>query len=193
MWHPPWHGLPPADAVHMAAGMEDGLPRMVAVCGPDSVNESNSDGWTALHRSAAEGDAQRVRRLLTYGAHVSAPTSSGETPLELAQAGGHDACLRELAVTATVASGASTQYPRNWTALQLAVSRADAAAVRALLGAAAEQGATVVENLVCSPSPAAAGPATTRKADSPVCLAIKGGHHSILSELLQAAPGAAST
>lgn len=186
MWHVPWRGLPPVDAVHMAAGSEHGLTLLLTGCGPEFVDEADAEGWTALHRSAAEGDAQRVRRLLRCSADAAAPTASGETALALAMAGGHTACIRELALAA--AGNRTSRSGLN--AMQVAVSSGKAAAVRALIGAVEQDGEAVVAALVLSPVRTAPGAASNRPL-SPVCLAIEGGHSDILSELLQAAPLAA--
>ncbi|PRW33315.1 serine threonine- phosphatase 6 regulatory ankyrin repeat subunit B-like [Chlorella sorokiniana] len=189
MSYPPWRGLPSADAVHMAAGLEAGLEQLLDICGPESVDEADSAGWTALHRSAAEGDAQRVRRLLAHGADVAALTSGGETPLVLALAGGHTACITEMAC-----AGAANQLNRNGLhALHVAIRSGDAAGVQALLDAAAEEGQAVLTALALACSRTAEPAQTTWNVPckSPACLAMEAGHFGILRLLLEAAPCAA--
>jgi len=183
MSYPPWYGLPPAKAVHMAAGISGGLARMVSVCGPDSVDEAGEDGWTALHVSAAAGDVQRVRRLLAHGAEVAAPTSTGDTPLALALAGGHTACIHEM-----VRAGAAKQLSRSGVnALHAAIRSGHTAGVRALLDAAEEQGEAVLDSLACNLT----GTTGQQPQLPPACVAMEAGQTDILAMLLEAAPCAA--
>ena len=172
MSYPPWYGLPPAKAVHMAAGISGGLARMVSICGPDSVDEAGADGWTALHVSAAAGDVQRVRRLLAHGAEVAAPTSTGDTPLALALAGGHTACIHEM-----VRAGAAKQLSRSGVnALHAAIRSGHTAGVRALLDAAEEQGEAVLDSLACNLT----GTTGQQPQLPPACVAMEAGQTDIL-------------
>lgn len=189
MPYPPWYGLPSADAVHMAAGLPDGLAQLLDICGPESVDEADAAGWTALHRSAAEGDAQRVQRLLAHGADVAAPTSSGETPLTLARQGGHTACIAEMA-----RAGAANCLTRGGlNALHVAIRCGDAAGVQALLDAALEQGEAAVASLARCPTAVPKETSWEIVRTPPVCLALEGGHTGILRILVEAAPCAAES
>ena len=52
------------------------------------IDAVNTDGWTALHRAASEGDISEVERLLAAGANVEARTTAkvprSSTPLIVA-------------------------------------------------------------------------------------------------------------
>jgi len=47
------------------------------------VDETNSDGDSALHLCARRGDAQRVELLVTSGADLTLQNSTGNTPLHV--------------------------------------------------------------------------------------------------------------
>ncbi|KAI7839790.1 hypothetical protein COHA_006589 [Chlorella ohadii] len=186
MPYPPWRGLPPAEAVHMAAGISGGLVQVVGAYGPDSIDAADAEGRTALHFSAAAGDVHRVRRLLAHGAEVAAPTSTGDTPLALALAGGHTACIREMAR----ACAAKRLSRGGVNALHAAIRNGHTAGVRALLDAAEEEGEAVLTGLACNPAAVQQSEEVVRK--PPACLAVEAGQTVILAMLLQAAPCAAS-
>jgi len=53
------------------------------------VNAVSSDGWTALHKAAANGFLQEVILLLSKGADVRAKFADGTTPIDLAKRNKH--------------------------------------------------------------------------------------------------------
>lgn len=70
------------------------------------IDLRNEDGSTALHKAAAYGDSDVVRRLLAAGADVNARDNDGRTPLHLAVRHAH--CFRaESVVSLLVQAGAS--------------------------------------------------------------------------------------
>ncbi len=48
----------------------------------------------ALHSAAAAGDGPALEALLAQGTDVDAQDECGRSPLHLASAGGHDACVQ---------------------------------------------------------------------------------------------------
>ena len=100
---------PVADAAR--AGDVDTVRRLLREGG--DVNAAQSDGMTALHWAATQGDAELATVLLYAGANVQATTRlGGHTPLHLASQAGHTAAIETLvnggaSVSATTTSGAT--------------------------------------------------------------------------------------
>ena len=61
-----------------------------------NVNQTNKDGWTALHGAAFNGHTDIVRLLLKWGANVNQADDSGMTVLSMAAAKGHIDTVRLL-------------------------------------------------------------------------------------------------
>ncbi|EKX32398.1 hypothetical protein GUITHDRAFT_82333, partial [Guillardia theta CCMP2712] len=59
----------------------------------ESVDCSDREGWTALHKAAANGKADILRSLLAQGSNVNAQTKNGRTPLYLAAVDGNEECV----------------------------------------------------------------------------------------------------
>lgn len=97
-------------------------------------------GWTALHRAAARGALDDVRRLHEEGASLEAKTVDGWRPLFVAALAGHAAVVLEL--LARGASGEPVVVPPDHTAgftstmtlAEVACRSGDAATVRAVGG-----------------------------------------------------------
>ncbi len=83
--------------------------------GPPDSQMAPMDGrnWTALQCAAARGDADMVALLLRYGARPSDTGNLGESPIELAQRGGHPYIVTQLkeAQTADGKTMPSTPVP----------------------------------------------------------------------------------
>jgi ankyrin repeat protein len=53
------------------------------------VNLPTNDGWTPLHKAAANGHIEMVKLLLAKGAYRSSEYQDGTTPLQLATKNKH--------------------------------------------------------------------------------------------------------
>ena len=71
--------------------------------GTASVNVQDAHGLTALHYAAAAGSQGACQVLRSCGADPSLPTQEGQSPANLAEAGGHTACLPLLRLPVSVA------------------------------------------------------------------------------------------
>lgn len=113
------------------------------IADPDDVTAAFSVyDDTELHRVAAAGDVEAVRKLLEGGPDVNTPGFARVTPLHYAAAAGN----RQL-VELLVAKGADVNAPEiiNWTPLHLAVLEGHAGIARILLDAGADPAATNVD------------------------------------------------
>jgi uncharacterized protein len=100
------------------------------------VNATQVDGTTALHWAVERDDVELAELLLTAGAHVSARTREGVTPLQLAAINGSGRMLGRL-----IKSGADPNAPltpAGDTALMLAARTGKTDAIRLLLEAGAD-------------------------------------------------------
>ena len=71
--------------------------------GTASVNVQDAHGLTALHYAAAAGSQGACQVLRSCGADPSLPTLEGQSAANLAEAGGHTACLPLLRLPVSVA------------------------------------------------------------------------------------------
>lgn len=83
----------------------------------DDIHETDSAGYTLLHREAATGRVLTCKNLIALGADIQARTPRGDTPLHLAVDNGHDALAEEL-----ITLGANVNTPNQYdeTALHIA-------------------------------------------------------------------------
>ena len=62
----------------------------------EDIHEVDSEGWSSLHTSCADGNYIIVKQLLAYKAKVEALTKQNQTPLHLAVYSGNINCVKEL-------------------------------------------------------------------------------------------------
>jgi ankyrin repeat protein len=84
----PEDGLP----LHAALSSHDTVAAVRAVLDkcPDTINATNADGRTALHRAASIGDSAVTTMLLEAKADANAADRHGATALHFAACGGHE-------------------------------------------------------------------------------------------------------
>lgn len=87
---------------------------------PESVNNRNADGFTALHLAAASNHLEVAEYLTSHGAEVNAKNKRGWTPLDIAARQGYLSMAQHLSK-----NGAAVNSKDNggWTALHGAATR----------------------------------------------------------------------
>ena len=70
--------------------------KLLLKCSPDVINVRGELGQTALHMSAAKGDAEGVKLCLQYNADVNAEDENKDTPLHMAARKGSRDCFELL-------------------------------------------------------------------------------------------------
>ena len=60
---------------------------------PEVVNTTETNGYTALHLAAQQGNGEIIKLLLEHGADINAIAADGQTPMEVAIKHGHDAAM----------------------------------------------------------------------------------------------------
>ena len=114
----------------------EGLKKIIEVEKFD-IDETDDDGWTALHHSCWNGKNQVVLYLLETGAKIDAKKNYGQTPLHLASYKGHEETVKLL-----LERGANIDAKdmHGKTPLHLALSQGHLETVKLLL----ERGANIV-------------------------------------------------
>lgn len=105
--------------------------------GGSSPNESDDDGWSALHAASFRGHADVVRELLTAGAEIEAGGVDGFTPLLNASG----PCENPDVIALLLSAGADPNFTDNrygWTPLSRAVEYCRPETVRLLIEAGAD-------------------------------------------------------
>jgi uncharacterized protein len=118
-----------------AAETKDRAAVLKLLASKADVNASESDGTTALHWAAHNGDLDLVDRLLAAGAKAKVTNAYGSSPLYEAALTGNTAILARL-----LKAGADPNSPNgdNETALMLVARNSDLAPVKLLLNAGAD-------------------------------------------------------
>jgi ankyrin repeat protein len=86
---------------------------------PESINQQNHEGYTALHCAVSENKEEMTRYLLEAGSDFNLKTSCGKTPLHLAAGSGHLSITR--ALIEQYPGSINDQNNEGWTALHCAV------------------------------------------------------------------------
>ena len=165
-----------------------------------SVAQATNDA-TLLHRSAHQGDAPAVARLLDGGGEVDAATRHGVTPLALATANGHAAVVETLLGAGADPNRAS---PQGETPLMVAARTGVVGSVTALLrhgaGAGVDaregwRGQTALMWAAAEGHAAVVAPLVTAGADidarsdggfTPLAFAVRAGHAGAVEALAKA-------
>ena len=103
------------------------------------ANAKDKNNRTPLHLAAIEGDAKKIRTLITAGAKIEAKSNDytgGQTALHEAAYHGHTAVIRAL-LDAGADINAKTMDGRQQTPLQIAIRKSQTEAIRTLLDAGA--------------------------------------------------------
>ena len=76
---------PPGISIHKAVSKENvGAIKQHLAAGTDVNAKDDSLGWTPLHYTAASGNRQITKLLISKGANVNAINSNNDTPLDIA-------------------------------------------------------------------------------------------------------------
>lgn len=105
----------------------------------DDIHATDSENWTALHTSCANGNIAIVRQLLSYKSQIEALTNKGHTPLHLAVHSGSPEIVLEL-IKHGANVNAATQFEKS-TPLHMAAEKGFARITQYLLHAGAKANA----------------------------------------------------